>query len=170
MTRKAFTMVELTMVLLILGVAAAAVSLRVQPAMRDAQFRDAIAGIINYDRTTRAAARQQDRRLGLVMDLAGGQIGRADETGRALDCPAFAVPSAMHLCRLMLAGQDCGEGQTVLPCSREGFMPTYALYVEGGGLSQWFVVVGMSGDVVKVSSEDEARTILAATSPRNNAR
>ena len=167
--RSAFTLIELAMVMLILALAAAAVVLKVQRPLRSAAARDAIAAITEYDATTRAGARQQDRPLQLVANLTEGMLYRADEAGRKLPLPAMQIGGQTRIGRIVVGAVDRREGKAVIMCSSKGFTPTYALLIEDGGdgAGQWIVMAGLSGQAVQVSNEDEVRKIMAAARGRN---
>ncbi len=169
MKRAAFTLIELSIVILLLAVAAAAVTLRAQGPMRAAQASDAVGALADYDRTTRFAARQQDRPLQLALKVGEGKAWRKDAAGHDLPMPPLKLgPHATVGC-VLVGAQAYRAGEVVIPCSRRGCTPSYAIELVGGPTPQWFVVAGLTGQTVKVNDEKEAQTIVAATGG-NNAR
>lgn len=168
MKRGAFTLIELTVVILILGIAAAAASLKMHSPVRAAQAADTIGAIVDYDRTTRTAARQQDRPLHLVVDLSGGVLSRTDQQGRPVATASMNLGEGIRIKRLLVGEHDKTDGVVSLCCSRAGAMPTYAILVEAAGArTQWLVIVGLSGQLVQVDSEREAQDIVAAADRSN---
>jgi prepilin-type N-terminal cleavage/methylation domain-containing protein len=165
--RGAFTMIELSVVVLIMAIAAAAVTLNVRKYLGGARMDDATGAIAEFDRTTRTAAIAQNRPLRLVIGLTDGKIARADQAGHPLPGSGFALPGTVHISRLLLRGRDMREGETAISCSRAGLTPTYAMELDDGGRRQWLIVAGMTGQVVKVDSENDAKEILAAAGGRN---
>jgi prepilin-type N-terminal cleavage/methylation domain-containing protein len=169
MKRTAFTLIELSIVILLLGVAAAAVTLRMQGPMRRAQAGDAAAALADYDRTTRVAARQQDRPLQLAMKLGEGKAWRKNAAGDDLPMPPLTLGPYARVQCVVIGQQVYRAGDAVLPCSRRGCTPSYAVELAGGEASQWFVVAGLTGQMVQVNDEKEALATIAATRG-NNAR
>jgi prepilin-type N-terminal cleavage/methylation domain-containing protein len=167
---RAFSLIELSLVLLIIAIAAAAVTLRVQGPMGHARMRDAVDAIGQFDRTTRQAARAQDRPLWLTVDLAAGTIRRVTDSGREADGAVLSLPDGFAMERLLVRGQETGDSARALTCSRSGLVPTYALLLRGGGERRWLVVAGLTGELLEVAGEGEARELVAATGPGRYAR
>ena len=162
MKRGGFTLVELMLVLLILAIAAAAVTVRAQGSLRGARMNEVLSAFRDFDRTTRAAARNQDRPFRLVVSLSGGTIARADGEGRLIRGQVMSLPSDIRFDRLLVRRQDCRDGDVTISCSRKGFTPTYAVLLKSSGRSQWLVVAGLTGDMLLVADEKQARNILEA--------
>ena len=79
------------------------------------------------------------------------------------------MPDGFTIQRVLVRGQDIQEGAVAISCSRLGLTPTYAVLLHGkGGLSQWLVTCGLSGQQIKVDSEAQAREILLQTGVRND--
>ena len=170
MNRKGFTLVELSMVLLVLGIAAAAVALRVQRPLMAANLSDITGSLVDFDRTTRAASRSQDRPLRMVMNLSHGTVTRADAAGKPIDGSAVSLPQGYRLARLLVHDKDFREGETTIACSRAGCSPTYAILVQTpANTQQWLVFAGLTGQTIQVANDDEAKQILAATLGGNHA-
>ena len=173
MRRQAFTLAELTVVLTIIAVVAAAVTLRIQGPLGRARQRDVVESIGAFDHTTRVAAREQDRPLRLVIDAEAGELRRADGDGRLLESGRLRLPDGFRFERLLLRGADADAGfagVSMVPCSRHGLTPSYALLLDCGGVRRWLLVAGLTGTVVEVADEDEARQTLAVTGLRGDAR
>lgn len=170
MNRTAFSLVEIMVVILILGIAAAAVAINVHRPLVSANLADTVGALVDFDRTTRTAARAQDRPLRMMVNLSGGTVTRATEAAKPIDGSALSVPAGFRLARLLVGAKDYREGETAIPCSRSGFAPTYAILVQSdAGPQQWLVFAGLTGQTVQVSSEDEAKQILSQTRGGNNA-
>ena len=171
MRREGFSLIEMTIVLLILGIAAGAVALRMHGPMRRAQLADVVDQVTHFDRLARTHAREHDRPLRLVVDLATGRLWRTDERGVQDGFPPLALPERYRIARLVVRNQDVTYGSVSLTCSRRGLTPSYALLLTGpGGQSKWIVVAGLTGQHVEVDSEDAVKKILAATRRRADAR
>ncbi len=164
-------MIELSVVILIMAIAAAAVTLNVRRYLGGARMDDAAGAIADFDRTTRAAALAQDRPLRMAIALSAGKIQRADQAGHLLPGSGLVLPGAFRFSRLLLRERDIRDGEATVSCSRTGLTPTYAIELDDGSRRQWLVVAGLTGQFLKVDSEKEAKDILAAGTPpgRGNA-
>lgn len=170
MKRGGFTMMEMVVVVLILGVIAAAVTLRVQGPLTSAKTADVVGAVVDFDRTTRSAARSQNRPLCMVLTVSEGKLARTDETGTTPAGGTLQLPEGFRLTRARVRQEDCPAGQATIRYSRQGLTPSYAVRVEGPAGGQWLVVAGATGDVVQVNNEEDVRNILASAFSGNDAR
>ena len=160
MRRSGFSLVELTMVLLILGLVSAAVALNVRAPAAQVGMKACVDDVVAFDRLTRTMACELDRPLRLVVDLGAGQLRRTDERGGAEEGRILTIPSGYRLTDLRLAGRSV-PGGAALNCSARGLMPTYAVLVEGpGGVKQWVLLAGLTGQEWKPKDEREVQDIL----------
>jgi len=168
--RRGFSLIELTVVLLIAGVVAGAVVVRLHDPMRRAELADMLDGIAHLDRLTRTAACRHDRPLRLVVDLSAGEVRQTDTSGeQGLD--ALKLPGGWRIERLILRDRVVHSGSVSITCSRGGRTPSYALHLAGpGGRGKWLLLAGLTGRHVEVDSEEDIRAILAATGLRADAR
>ena len=170
MQRRAFTLVEVAVVILIMGIMAGAVTLRLASPMHRAGLATAVAEIGSFDHLTRTQAREADRPMRLVIDLAEGRLLRTTEEGDPLGT-TFALPSGYRLARLLVADRTIYSGSTSLCCSRLGATPTYAVLVEApDGQKRWVLVAGLTGQTMESDDEKEVQGILDAARPRGDAR
>ena len=161
MRKSAFSLVELTVVLAIAGIAAGAVALRLARPLGIARMADALSSIRDFDLSTRSAARSQDRPLRMVADLDGGRLICTDERGGPSGGPTLALSPGSRIERFLVGGQDRYGGEAAVLYSRQGLTPTYAYCLQSQGRRQWVAVAGLSGQQVLVENEQEAREILA---------
>ncbi len=162
MRRRGFTLIELTMVLLILAVIAAGATLRVQAPLTTARAGEAVDRIRQFDRLTRAAAYRQDRPLSLIVDLSAGKLERTDEAGRSVDGGPLQLGGRCKIARVLVRGRQRSAGRVTVPCSRRGLTPSYALAVDIDGRRQWLLFAGLTGEMIQVADETQAQEILAA--------
>jgi len=168
--RGAFSLIEITVVLLIAAIAAAAVTLRVRAPLRRARMKDLVGQIAAFDRLTRAYAGEHDRPLRLVVDMAGRQLRRTDERAtEALGRP-LELPSGWTIGRLLIGGRDVTAASAAISFSRRGLSRSYALLIEHeAGPKQWILLAGLTGELIEADDEDRIRDILAAVGPRRDA-
>jgi len=166
---RAFSLIELAAVLLVLAVVAAAVTLRVAGPMHRAGMNGLVAEIVSFDRLTRTWSVEQDAGARLVVDLSEGRLRRTDERGRAQGA-AMEVPSGYRLGRVLVGGENRSGGRTAVPVSRHGLARSYAILVEGPGRGQrWILMAGLTGQHEVLDDERKIREVLALLETRGDA-
>jgi prepilin-type N-terminal cleavage/methylation domain-containing protein len=163
MSRRGFSLVELMAVLLIMGIIAGAVALRIQNPLRKARMADVMGSLEQLDRSTRHAARQQGQAMRVLFDHAAGTVRRTDDQGRPAGSGEVVLPDGYAVEHLLVAGQDITTGAAVVRCTPMGVTPTYALLLNAGGRRQWIIVAGLTGQFVQAQDEREARQTVAVT-------
>lgn len=167
MRPRGFSLIEVTMVVLILAIAAAAVALNVRAPMANVGMRGCIDQVVSFDRLTRAYAREQDRAVRLWVDLGAGELRRTDEEGRDQLGQSLRLPRDYRLTDLRVAGRSAGGGSMALACSAQGLTPTYAVLLEGpGGRKQWLLFAGLSGQAWEAKDEREIEGYFEACQAR----
>jgi prepilin-type N-terminal cleavage/methylation domain-containing protein len=169
MIPRGFTLVELAAVVLLLGLVAAGVTLRLNDPLRRAGLDGAVVELEAFDHATRTAARQQDRPLRMVFDLDSGVVRRTDAKGRSAGAAA-RLPDGYAFERFRVAGKEVHSGRVSVTCSRQGLTPTYAFALEAPGhVRRWRVVAGLSGQVMEGEDEAHVRKTFASLGPRRDA-
>ena len=164
MHSKGFSLIELTAVLLIMAVAAAAVTLRLQGPLRRATAADVVGRIGQFDRLTRAEARRYDRALRINVDLATGSITRTGEDPGGQAAAAVGLPQGFWIARLMVRDRQVTAGGVSIRCSRAGLTPSYALLLaDPAGGRRWLLVAGLTGQVLEMEDDDAVRNVLASS-------
>lgn len=166
MRRTEFTMVELMAVVLILGILAASVALRIHGPLRNARMRDVADAVARFDQATRLAARRQGRPMRIVMDLGDRSLQRAQADGRASGALPLRLGGEYRPQALLIDGQFVGTGRHYVLCSAMGLTPSYALLLDGAGRRRWVVVAGLTGQIFEVESEQQAKHILSVADDR----
>ena len=169
-SRRAFTMIELTVVLLIAAIAASAVTLRMRRPLQTAKARNLAGAIGQFDRVTRVAAQQQDRPLVIRIDPAGGVLVRTDHAGRRLETPPLRLPKGFRITELWIQRRRSVEQRHSIPISRQGLSPSYAMLIIGDGHRQWIATAGLTGLSFQPETDAQARDMFAEIGPRSNAR
>jgi len=167
-----FSLIEVTMALLILGMVAGAVALRVEPILNRERTEQVMDDIVRFDRLTRTLARRTDKRLIMVFDTSGRQLRRLDATGSELPGRTLMLPENYSVTRVLVRSQNVGTGMISIPCSRRGFTPTYAIRLEAPGpVRRWILLAALGGREVIINEADDHRIteILAYTTRRRNA-
>jgi len=170
MKAPGFSLIEITIVLVILSIAAAAVALRIAPVMHRANMDQIVREIGDFDRLSRLYARQHDRAVRIVLDTSVGQIRRMDpetleQLGRPMDLPDGFAISSMRIQTDEVWGSAVG-----VHCSRNGMTPSYAMLLHGPGRrEQWVMFAGLGGRLVRIDDTRELQNILGCAALRDDA-
>jgi prepilin-type N-terminal cleavage/methylation domain-containing protein len=166
---RGFSLVELTLVLLLLALVAGAVTLRVQGPLRRSRMQDALDQVRGFDRLARHFAAEQDRPIRLVIDLDTQKFWRAEKGKDAPLGSVFELPSGVAVTKVRLGSEELAAGRVELPCSRAGLTPSYALCVSGPKNDlRWLLFSGLTGESSELDNEQSVRDILEKVGPRRN--
>ena len=171
MTRsRAFSLIEITLVLLLVAIAAAVVTVRMSGPAERMRMRDAADRVAQFDRASRAYALEHDESLRLVIDLSADEIARTDADGEEVSGRPLRMPGGWSIARLIINGEEAGVGSASVSVSRRGLTPSYAVLLTGpADRSQWILVTGLGGEVVALDDENQLRDILEDAQPRRHA-
>ena len=170
MKQTAFTLVELTVVLLVLAITAGAVALRVAGPMARAKVENIVGRIAQFDRTTRRHCISNDRKVRMVIDLGEGRLQLTDAGGRDLQGQTLVLPKPLKIAQVVLAEDETSSGIVTLSCSTRGLMQSYAMLVEGAGeREQWLMFCGLTGRVVEMDGYDQVVETFRALKVRDHA-
>ena len=173
MRQRGFSLLEMTLAVAIMGIAAAAVTLNVMSPIRRATMEDIVGQIAAFDNMTRTWARNQDRPLIMTVDISEGRIYRGRENN-AEPTESLKIPKSFRISRLVVGGSEIAYGDAEIPFSGMGLSPTYAMLIEGkGSPARWIIVVGLTGEVLTetdAKGEKAVRDIFEAIVRRDEPR
>ena len=177
-----FTLIELSVTLVLLGLLATATALRLQGVGRLVEIEDAIERIGAMDQHARQLARASGRGGQLVYDLGRNAIRHVDAQSQADLSKPLILPEWLRLDAIRLdAERDIVSGQIAIAISAEGtswaealpgagggrhfrgFRGGYAVRVKHDGLDGgyvWLVVAGIGGQVTVVQSDDQVQRLF----------
>lgn len=157
--KKGFTLIELSVVLVVMSVAAAVVVLRIDGPLRRAEMSDVIGKIKHFDHLSRTYAKEHDKRLLLTFNLTDGRLSRTDEDMYDAGEPVV-LPDGFYISRLAVGNEDIDSGVMTICCSEQGFTQSYALLIEHtSGRQQWLVFAGMTGNVLEPDNDKDNEEI-----------
>ena len=160
--RHGFTLVEVTAVVLVLGIVAAAVAVKTTNPLGRARIEDVLDQIVHFDLAARTAAARQGRSLQIVIDVSGGGLSCADAGGQPAG-PSLSLPSTFRIEKVLTPQRRAEDGQVAIRCGTEGLSSSYGLLVSGKGRTTWVVVFGLTGQVAEATSEQEVTDILSCS-------
>lgn len=148
LSSRAFSLIELMAVLIILGLIAGVVAVSVKGKDGRMRMEDVSGELRQFERQTREHARTFRRPTQLVFDLRSGKVRRVDAQGQRPQTAPMQLPRGFRLAEVKLADRSVRDGEVGLPCSSLGMTATYAVLLEGPQKQkQWFVFGGLTGEV-----------------------
>ncbi len=156
-----FTLIEVAVVVVLIGLLAGATALRPIDWFRSAQMEEAVGRLAWIDQQARGYAMRFDRPVGLRFDLTAGTAVRVDLETNKPQSHRVRLPHGFAMKRVVTAHRRVDSGKVTLPCTAQQHTPTYAVLVAGpSGESQWVVVVGLTGQVIAMDREQGVKEAL----------
>ena len=159
-SRAAFTLVEMTVVVVLLGLTTAAVVVSFARPIERARAQDALDRVRSLDEAARVQAKRSGRAVQIVFDLSHGTLGRRDATGESVF--EASLPDEFEIDRFRsAAGDDVSSGEAVAACSPLGLTRSYAVRLVGpADVQRWVLFAGLTGEMVVVRDEAMVNSIL----------
>lgn len=150
---KAFTLVEISIVLLILAISAAAITINFAGASVSVQKKEIIAKVNEIIFLTRQHARQTRSEVLLSLDLHEGtfhQIVREDKQ----TFPKWNLPKGFSLNRFKSFNLDIDKGKTSIQVSPNGLHRSFAIQFQKNDQSFLIIVSGLTGQCIEENTEN----------------
>lgn len=159
----AFTLIEVTAVLVLAGVLAGVAAVSLAGPRHRAVAADAVGQVSFADAQVRHLALTTDRAAALVLDLATGRVSRssADE---ANPVTLADLPAGVAIARVRIGADVIAAGTARVPVSAAGRTPSYAVGLTTPAGPRWVVFAGLTGQATAVADESEADAALTAES------
>ena len=171
MRRSAFTLLELLLVLVLLGLMAGAATLKLVPLVQTGALEATLKRLEELDRLARHRARSARAASRLVFDFDGGGARQVDAAGNA-----SGAPVRLGRCRLEEVRTHDGRwrsGTCAVNVSPLGLTQTYALRIRGGeGSTRWLLFAGLGGECEVIDDDSKVERVFAplALPPRATGR
>ena len=168
--RRAFTLIEMVLVVALLSLTSAAVVWNLTGSSQAAQLERAIGHIAHVDQVARGHALAFDRETVLKFETGSGRVNwsvAGDDPGpgaHRMDLPGGCVVRAI---RTKSEGIESGEASVRF--SKDGVCPTYALLVAGASQRQWIIVTGLTGHCRAVTENECEKLMDMSVSARPDA-
>jgi len=173
-TRQAFTLMEMVAILVIVAMAAGAVTWSLRSAYSASQLRDAAERLAYFDRLARHVASRIDRPVRMVIDLNEQQITCLpvegdDDTRETPHSQTMQLPRGISIEEVWLTGGRVAFGDVQINCSARGQTPSYALLIEDADGNQHLqIVAGLTGQAVVAKEEWQVDELFAQLSGRSD--
>ena len=163
MRRSAFSLIELSVVLVIMALIAAVVTLRIQGPLATATESDVADRIRQFDHVTREQARRQGRELRIVFDGGAGQLRRTTASGSETVGQAFRLPGTWRIARVVADGGIELGASVGLAVSAGGLSCSYAVRIEDDhGRGMWIGFAGLTGEAFETDDDERIQDILGS--------
>lgn len=153
--RRGITLIELLGVMLIIGMVAATVAIRVSSLTHQSRLEWGLGQLIHADAAMRSHARNHGRNTALELELGSGLVTRHWGTNTS-ETKTESLGDRVTIRRFVSPTQDTSVGRVAVNYSGVGVSPTYALELEGPQKQQqavWLVFVGATGRCERVLEE-----------------
>jgi prepilin-type N-terminal cleavage/methylation domain-containing protein len=163
--RRAFTLVEVMLVVLLVGTLAAVAVMSFARPLRAARVREAIAEVGAFDAAARRLARRSGREVEIVIDAYEQRLTRREQDRE----PAshLTLPGGLRIEQVRSSGDAAHESPLTIRVAPHGWSRSYAVRVVGPEFDRWLLVAGMSGQVTVIEDESKVEAILARASGRD---
>ena len=164
--RRAFTLVEVMVAVLILALVSTAAALSFSHPLDVARLDDACRDVQQFDAATRELARSTGKPVRMTFDLSGDLVRR--QGGRAADAEArFALPTAIQLTEVRVEGEAFATGAVQVDASPLGWTRSYAVRFTARSGERWLLISGVSGQATRLNDVRELDAIEATANPRS---
>jgi general secretion pathway protein H len=150
--KDGFTLIEVVVVVAIMALLATIGAVSLRGTIDRYYLSQARQAIEISDAKARRIARTTGRPVLMNVDRLEKQIEIHEST--------FRIPAGVEIASVEMASRLSGGTQIGIPFSDDGWSPTYAIELKRGELGQWIVVIGASGQVVRVNEEGAANELL----------
>lgn len=157
----AFTLVELSVVLLILGLLAGAMAIRTREAIRGGELALATTRLRSFDQMLRERAQKSGEPIDLVLDIENQSAHTQGSAGR--DRPQDGrTEIPIHLEEVLVANGRVRSGQRVMRYFADGTSETYAIRLKTDRKRSAFVLIaGWTGQFLETNDERSIEQVLS---------
>ncbi len=160
---RGFTLIEMTAVLVLLGVLAALATLSLASSIRQSRMDDAVAEFAMHDHLIRQRAQQFGSPLSIDLQLGPANVIRLHGNSPG-DSEILHLPGGVRITRMLMAGESISRvdyGDVSIPCSAQGLTPSYAVQLAGSGNDRrWIFIAGLTGQATNMNDEQQVEQVL----------
>ena len=160
--RPAFTLIELIVVIAILGLLTAIASLSLGGVMDRYQLSRAAETIEAFDGRARRSARLSREALDAIIRRSNRElVVKLPSHSPGNPMASYRLPRSVEINDVKIGRQAITARDVTLNINDQGRSESYALQLRRGKMIRWLVVLGISGQVIPVDSEEEADALLS---------
>ena len=151
----AFTLIEVSAVLVLIGLMASAAALSLRGAYRGAQMKDVVSRIKTLDRSTRRHAEQSGQPGEICINPTIGKISFTTRNNEHLGLLPVVLPHGYSITDVQVSPSNTVEGGDLrISCTAQGHTPSYALVLNGPNeQTRLMVFAGMSGQITELEHD-----------------
>jgi prepilin-type N-terminal cleavage/methylation domain-containing protein len=164
--RRGFTLLELLVVIAILGLVTATVTTRIADTLAPAAMKQSISQLEFTDQGLRLRARHSGKHTALHFEIGAERL--ECDFGSETNGPRTirALGRGVRITKYFSPTQEVTYGTVTINYDDHGSSQTFAIQLSGRREpGQWFLVVGLTGQLSEVSNEAAAREILQLLLP-----
>lgn len=159
--RTGFTLLELMVVLVIVGLLTAVAVVRLQAPYRAARLEDSLSRIEFIDSQTRAHARAFAQDSTIVFQLDSGRIYSQKSTETDAKRFEFVLPASLRIRHVMTPQLEVDHSQAQIKVSARGATRSYAICIQAADDTQrWLLFSGLTGQVTYPKAEYDVRQMF----------
>jgi prepilin-type N-terminal cleavage/methylation domain-containing protein len=157
---KAFTLVEVVAVLLIIGLLAGLSVVGLRARSQAATLEALTAELCDFDRAARLRAERSAQPMELEIDAQRVSLRSAD--GRQMLRPPLDLPGGFAIESCWMGGSDGTDREMTVAIGPQGRSSSYGFCVaRSDGKKRWIVVSGLSGQAQIAESDEQSKVIMA---------
>lgn len=162
MNRRAFTLLELLLVLGIICLMAGAATLQLRQPYRRVRFESVAESLVEVDRQVRSRSRAANAAGLMQIDLERRKLSIQFPAGVVASLPDYRLPSGFMLTRLRTSAGEYRGGRATVMIRPDGVSITYALLLETAEQSRWIIFLGGTGQVLLAESANEVQKLFSS--------
>jgi prepilin-type N-terminal cleavage/methylation domain-containing protein len=144
--RPAFSLLEVMLVLVIIGLVMATVSLNWLPVLKRAQFSETVRKVQSIDQQARLTARTRGVPVRIIYGLEGNRIQFTRISNDGVETlQSFDLPEGHSIEQVLIRDDAVGESEYVSEINRFGISETLAVLVVDGSQEKWILFAGGTG-------------------------
>jgi len=160
--RRAFTLIELVVVLAILGMLTALASLSLSGVMDRYQLGCAAEAIESWDGRNRRDARRSRETIEAMIRPEKNEFQileapLASNSGRTMT----SMPGKVEIVGVKMKRGGVSGRDTPIRFNKQGRSPNYAIELKRGNMRRWLIILGFSGQVITVDRGEDVDALLS---------
>ena len=168
--RAGFTIIELTVVILIIAIVAAAATINLSTPLANAKFQDVQIDLESFLLQARNRAANTDTAIEVTINIDNNIVTQKVAGTELENQKRLALPADYKIKRIVGEDFDISQGKMAVTYSTKGFADSYAILIAGKSNTQhWLLVSGLTTALTSLNDEKEVKNLFKAINKSNNA-